>query len=341
MTVAEAPQKELQRKDFISDQTVRWCPGCGDYSILAQVQKSFPTMGRKKEEFVFISGIGCSSRFPYYMDTYGFHTIHGRAAAIATGVKLANPNLSVWIATGDGDNMSIGGNHFIHLLRRNIDVNVMMFNNRIYGLTKGQFSPTSEVGQLTKSSPMGNIDSPFNPPALALGAAATFIARGIDVEGKHLQQMIEASYRHAGTSFLEIYQNCLIFNDGAFAPLSDKSTKANHQLLLEHGKPLIFGQDNSMGIRMDGHRPQVVDLTTGKYSIDDLAVHDKSDKMFALVMSELTYMSDFPTPLGIIYESEQDTYEDKLYRQLDHAVEVQGKGDLKSLLHSGHTWTVS
>ena len=298
-------------------------------------------MGRKKEDFVFISGIGCSSRFPYYMDTFGFHTIHGRAAAIATGVKLANPALSVWIVTGDGDNLSIGGNHFIHLLRRNIDVNIMMFNNRIYGLTKGQYSPTTEAGKVTKSSPMGSIDNPFNPPGLALGAAATFVARSIDVEGKHLQKMIEASYKHSGTSFLEIYQNCLIFNDGAFAPLSDKASKADHQLLLEHGQPLVFGRANSQGIRMDGHRPQVVDLTTGAYSINDLAVHDKTDKMFALVMSELTYLSEFPTPLGIIYEEEQDTYERKLYAQLDHAVKVQGQGDLKSLINSGHTWTVS
>ncbi|MEE9463957.1 MAG: 2-oxoacid:ferredoxin oxidoreductase subunit beta [Candidatus Neomarinimicrobiota bacterium] len=333
-------QPTLTRKDFVSDQVVRWCPGCGDYSILAQVQKVFPDLGRPKEEFVFISGIGCSSRFPYYMDTYGFHTIHGRATAVASGVKLANPKLSVWVATGDGDSLSIGGNHLIHLLRRNLDINILLFNNRIYGLTKGQYSPTSEVGKKTKSTPFGSLDRPFNPPAFALGSAGTFIARSLDVEGKHLQQMITAAYHHRGTSFLEIYQNCLIFNDNAFINLSEKPNKLEHQLLLEDGQPMLFGENRNKGIRMDGHRPVVVDLETDGFSVDDLVVHDKNDKMLALVLCELTYMTDFPTPLGIIYEDQQETYEDLVHRQIEAAVEQLGPGDLQALLQEGHTWVV-
>ena len=254
--VADAPAQPLTRKDFTSNQAVRWCPGCGDYSILAQVQKTFPELGIPKENIVFVSGIGCSSRFPYYMDTYGFHTIHGRGPAVASGVKLANPDLSVWMVTGDGDAMSIGGNHLIHLLRRNLDINLLLFNNRIYGLTKGQYSPTSEKGKVTKSSPFGSLDHPFNPPALALGAAATFIGRSLDVDGKHLQMMLKEAYKHSGTSFLEIYQNCLIFNDNAFDDYSSKETKGIRQLLLEDGQPMVFGPDGNMGMRFDGHRPQ-------------------------------------------------------------------------------------
>lgn len=330
----------LTRKDFTSDQMVRWCPGCGDYSILAQVQKIFPDMNRPKEEFVFISGIGCSSRFPYYMDTYGFHTIHGRGMSVATGVKLANPGLSVWLVTGDGDGMSIGGNHLIHLLRRNLDINILLFNNRIYGLTKGQYSPTSEKGMVTKSTPFGSLDHPFNPPALALGAAGTFIARTLDVDAKHMQKMIAEAYRHQGTSFLEIYQNCLIFNDNAFTDYSDKETKEDRQLLLEDGQPMIFGKGGNKGIRFDGHRPQVVDLENGKWSVDDLAVHDKSDKLLALMLSDLTYQSEFPTPFGVLYQIEKPSYEKQVYQQIDDAISKMGKGDLEKMLRSGHTWTV-
>lgn len=335
---ASAPT--LTRKELVSDQVVRWCPGCGDYSILAQVQKVLPDFGRPKEEFVFISGIGCSSRFPYYMNTYGFHTIHGRGTAVASGVKLANPKLSVWVVTGDGDSLSIGGNHLMHLLRRNLDINILMFNNRIYGLTKGQYSPTSEVGKKTKSSPFGSLDRPFNPPAFALGAAGTFIARSLDVEGKHLQKMITAAYHHRGTSFLEVYQNCLIFNDNAFINLTEKPNKLEHQLLLEDGQPMLFGDNRNKGIRMDGHRPVVVDLETSGLSVDDLVVHDKSDKMLALLLCELTYLPDFPTPLGIIYEEQQETYEDLVHRQIETAVEQLGPGDLQALLQEGHTWVV-
>ncbi|MFB0516296.1 MAG: 2-oxoacid:ferredoxin oxidoreductase subunit beta [Candidatus Neomarinimicrobiota bacterium] len=332
--------RALTRKEFISDQTVRWCPGCGDYSILAQVQKTFPELGRKREDFVFVSGIGCSSRFPYYMNTYGFHSIHGRATAVATGVKLANPDLSVWVVTGDGDGLSIGGNHLIHLLRRNLDINVLLFNNRIYGLTKGQYSPTSEFGKVTKSTPLGSIDWPFNPPSLALGAAATFIARSIDVEGKHLQGMIEAAYRHHGTSFLEIYQNCIIFNDNAFADLTEKETKAERQLLVEHGKPMLFGKDRTKGIGMDGHRPVVIDLSDGKHSMDEVLIHDQTDRMIASILSEMTYRPEFPMPLGIIYQVEKSTYEDLVYEQIDRAVEKAGPGDMAAILHAGHTWEI-
>lgn len=338
---SSAVTQTLTRKDFTSDQTVRWCPGCGDYSILAQIQKTFPVLGRNKEDYVFVSGIGCSSRFPYYMNTYGFHTIHGRAPAVATGVKLANPELSVWIVTGDGDGLSIGGNHLIHLLRRNLDINVLLFNNRIYGLTKGQYSPTSEFGKVTKSTPMGSIDWPFNPPSLALGAAATFIARTVDVESQHLQDMIKASYAHHGTSFLEIYQNCNIFNDDAFADLTDKGTRLDRQLILEHGQPMLFGKEKDKAIAMDGHRPVVVDLADGKNSRDDVLIHDKTDRMIALILSEMTYRPEFPVPLGVIYEIEKNTYEDLTYDQIKRAVDKLGPGDMDAILHDGHTWELT
>ena len=340
VNTAEIEQPALKRKDFVSDQVIRWCPGCGDYSILAQVQKTFPELGHRKEQIVFISGIGCASRFPYYMNTYGFHTIHGRATTVATGVKLANPDLSVWVVTGDGDSLSIGANHLVHLLRRNLDINILLVNNRIYGLTKGQYSPTSEPGKKTKSTPFGSVDRPLNPPAFALGSAGTFIARSLDVEGKHLQKMLAAAYQHKGTSFLEIYQNCLIFNDNAFVDLSEKPHKLEHQLLLEDGQPMLFGEGHNKGIRMDGHRPVVVNLEQDGFSVDDVVVHDKSDKMLALMLSELTYLPDFPTPLGIIYQEQQDTYEELVHRQIEAAVEQLGKGDLQALLHEGQTWIV-
>ena len=299
-------QATYTRKDFTSDQAVRWCPGCGDYAILAQTQKVFPDLGRKKEDFVFISGIGCSSRFPYYMDTYGFHTIHGRAPAIASGVKISRPDLSVWVVTGDGDGLSIGGNHTIHMLRRNLDMNVMLFNNRIYGLTKGQYSPTSEVGKVTKSTPMGSLDIPFNPLSLALGAGSTFIARTIDKETKHLQEMITESYKHKGTSFMEIYQNCNIFNDGAFSSLTDRDTKADTVLWLEDGQPLVFGSEKTKGIRLDGNKPVVVEIGD-EWSTEDLLVHDKSDYVIASLLANMTYLPDFPDPVGIFYSIQSPT----------------------------------
>jgi len=332
-------QATYTRKDFTSDQAVRWCPGCGDYAILAQTQKVFPDLGRKKEEFVFVSGIGCSSRFPYYMDTYGFHTIHGRATAIASGIKIARPDLSVWVVTGDGDGLSIGGNHTIHLMRRNLDLNVMLFNNRIYGLTKGQYSPTSEVGKITKSTPMGSLDIPFNPLSLALGAGSTFVARTIDKETKHLQAMVAESYGHKGTSFLEIYQNCNIFNDGAFSPLTDRDTKSDTVLWLEDGKPLVFGAETSKGIRLDGNKPAVVEIGD-KWSEDDLLVHDKSDYVIASLLANMTYLPEFPDPIGVFYNIQSPTYEDMLTEQIGHAIKKKPKASVQDLLNSGDTWTI-
>ncbi len=276
----------LTRKDFVSDQEVRWCPGCGDYAILAQVQKTMPELGIARENVVFISGIGCSSRFPYYMNTYGFHTIHGRAPALATGLKVTRPDLDVWVVSGDGDALSIGGNHFIHVLRRNVDLRILVFNNRIYGLTKGQYSPTSEVGKVTKSTPMGSVDFPFSPMSLGLGAHASFVARSIDIEQKHLGEMLKRAHAHRGSALIEILQNCNIFNDGAFNDLTDKQVKAEHQLVLEHGKPLIFGKNRDKGIRMNGMRPEVVKLG-GEVSEKDLVVHDETNFASAFMLREL------------------------------------------------------
>ena len=274
----------LNRKDFISDQEVRWCPGCGDYAILAQVQRVMPELGVARENTVFISGIGCSSRFPYYMNTYGFHTIHGRAPAFATGLKVSRPELDVWVVTGDGDGLSIGGNHLIHVLRRNVDLKILLFNNRIYGLTKGQYSPTSEVGKVTKSTPMGSVDFPFNPITVALGVNATFVARTVDVEVKHLGDMIKRGHAHRGASFIEILQNCNIFNDGAFDHVSDKQIKADNQLLLRHGEPLIFGKNSDKGIRMNGQRAEVVALGNG-VTEKDLIVHDETNLALAFMLA--------------------------------------------------------
>ena len=331
--------KTYTRKDFTSDQAVRWCPGCGDYAILAQSQKVFPDLGVDKENIVFISGIGCSSRFPYYMDTYGFHTIHGRAPAIASGVKLANPDLSVWVVTGDGDGLSIGGNHTIHLLRRNLDINVMLFNNRIYGLTKGQYSPTSEVGKVTKSTPMGSLDRPFNPLTLALGAGATFVSRTIDKETKHLQEMIKRSHVHKGTSFMEIYQNCNIFNDGAFSQLTDRDSKLDSVLWLENNSPMIFGVEKNKGIRLDGNIPKVVEIGK-KWSVDDVLVHDESDYVIASLLSNMTYNEDFPDPIGVLYAIEDTTYEDMMVNQIKEATKKKAKGTIQDIINAGDTWVV-
>jgi len=337
--MSESSQIKYTRKDFTSDQAVRWCPGCGDYSILTQTQKVFPDLGRKKEEFVFISGIGCSSRFPYYMHTYGFHSIHGRAPAIASGVKISRPDLSVWLVTGDGDGLSIGGNHTIHLLRRNIDLNVMLFNNRIYGLTKGQYSPTSEVGKVTKSTPMGSLDEPFNPLTLALGAGATFIARTIDKESKHMQEMITESYNHKGTSFLEIYQNCNIFNDGAFSNFTDRDTKNDTVLRLKDGEPMVFGAESDKGIRLDGNIPTVVELGD-KWSKDDLLVHNKKDYMIASMLSNMTSKPDTPEPIGVLYTIDAPTYEDNISNQIKSAIDIKPKGSIQDIINSGDTWVV-
>jgi 2-oxoglutarate ferredoxin oxidoreductase subunit beta len=328
----------LTRKDFVSDQEVRWCPGCGDYAILAQVQKVMPEFGIPRENVVFISGIGCSSRFPYYMNTYGFHTIHGRAPAIATGLKITRPDLDVWVVTGDGDGLSIGGNHLIHALRRNIDLNILLFNNQIYGLTKGQYSPTSEVGKVTKSSPMGSIDFPFNPITVALGANATFVARSVDVEQKHLGDTLKRAHNHRGASFVEILQNCNIFNDGAFNDVTDKAIKADHQLVLEHGKPLIFGKNRDKGVRMSGNRPEVVTLGNGVTEAE-LIVHDETNLALAFMLGN--FQAPLPTPIGVFYATSRPTYDAAMNAQLAEARTKQGEGNLADLLKRGDTWTVS
>src|SRR5215217_1808703 len=321
-TLTETKPVTLTAKDFATDQEVRWCPGCGDYSILAQVQKIMPGIGVPKEDIVIISGIGCSSRFPYYMNTYGMHSIHGRATAIASGLKASRPELSVWIVSGDGDSLSIGGNHTMHLLRRNFDVNLLMFNNQIYGLTKGQYSPTSEKQKVTKSTPYGSIDHPFNPLALALGADATFIARSMDRDPKHLQAMLTRSYQHKGASFLEIYQNCNIFNDGAFEIFTEKSSKAEEALFLENGQPLVFGANKDKGIKLDGFKPQVVSLNDG-YSTSDLWVHDESDIFKAQILTRIfddpRQAQHLPRPFGVFYQGIRPTYEDLMAMQLEEA----------------------
>jgi 2-oxoglutarate ferredoxin oxidoreductase subunit beta len=329
----------LTRKDFTSDEEVRWCPGCGDYAILAQVHKVMPELGVKRENTVFISGIGCSSRFPYYMNTYGFHTIHGRAPAIATGLKVSRPELDVWVVTGDGDGLSIGGNHLIHVLRRNVDLNILLFNNRIYGLTKGQYSPTSEPGKITKSTPYGSVDFPFNPITVALGAHATFVARSIDVEQKHLGEMLKRAHSHRGAAFVEILQNCNIFNDGAFNDVSDKAIKSEHQLILENGKPLVFGKNRDKGIRMNGMRPEIVKLGENGVREDTLVVHDESNLALAFMLGN--FEPPMPTPVGVFYATSRPTYDAAMNNQLKDAAAKQGAGELGKLLRRGDTWTVN
>ncbi len=327
-------------KDFSSDQDVRWCPGCGDYSVLAQVQRILPELNYPKEKVVFISGIGCSSRFPYYMDTYGFHGIHGRATAIASGLKIARPDLMVWVATGDGDGLSIGGNHMIHVLRRNIDMNILLFNNQIYGLTKGQYSPTSETGIVTKSSPDGSVDMPFNPASLALGSGGTFVARSLDRDPKHMQTIIKRAAEHKGTSFIEIYQNCNVFNDGAFFQFTEKETKSDSVVFLEHGKPLVFGKDGDKGIKLDGFSPTVVSLKGGSHSTNDLLIHNEKDSTLAFILANMTYNAELPRPVGIFLAIDRPRYEDEMEKQIDSAISKRGKGQLDKLLNGGDTWVI-
>ena len=339
----ESTVAALTAKDFATDQEVRWCPGCGDYSILASVQKVMPTIGVARENIVIISGIGCSSRFPYYMNTYGMHSIHGRATAIASGLKASRPELSVWIVAGDGDSMSIGGNHTIHMLRRNLNVNFLVFNNQIYGLTKGQYSPTSEVNKITKSSPQGSIDHPFNPAALALGADASFVGRTMDRDPKHMQTMIARAEQHQGTSFLEIYQNCNIFNDGAFEVFTEKSTKQVHGLYVEQGKPLTFGANAEMGIRFDGIRPEVVEIGS-KYSADDMWIHDEKDFYKAQILTRLfdnpsEVGAVFPRPFGVFYTNDRPCYEQMMSLQIEEAL-AKGAGDLDKLIRGKETWEI-
>lgn len=331
----------LTAKDYASEQEVRWCPGCGDYSILAQVKKVFADLAIPREKVVFVSGIGCSSRFPYYMETYGIHGIHGRALAVATGVKVSNPDLSVWVVTGDGDGLSIGGNHLIHTIRRNLDIKVLLFNNRIYGLTKGQTSPTSELGKKTKSTPWGSIDHPIHPLSLAIGVEATFVARTLDVNVKHLAEVIRRAAQHVGTAFVEIYQNCHVFNDGAFEYASDKDQKLDATIYLEHGKPLIFGRNRDKGIRLNGLDPEVVTLGNG-IKEDDLLFHDERAKEPSLAYL-LTRMRvpEFPEPMGVLRCVDAPRYEEETDRQLAAAEAKLGKGAIEKLLDGGDTWVVT
>jgi len=331
---------KLTIKDFQSDQDVRWCPGCGDYSILAQVQRVFPEFGRPKEKYVAVSGIGCSSRFPYYLDVYGLHGIHGRAPAIASGVKMAKPDLEVWVATGDGDGLSIGGNHMIHLLRRNINIKVILFNNQIYGLTKGQYSPTSVLGQVTKSTPYGVIDYPFVPVSLALGAGATLVARTMDRDPKHLQEMIRRAEKHRGSAFIEIYQNCNVFNDGAFFQFTEKETRDDTVVYLEHGKPLLFGKDRQKGIRLRGFTPEVVSLADGKYTAADLLIHDENDSTLAFILANMIQNPALPRPMGVFVEQNRPTYEDQMTDQIARAKTKRGEGSLQQLLDGDETWII-
>lgn len=333
---------KLTPKNFASDVDVKWCPGCGDYSILKQVQTIFPDLGIPKENFVFISGIGCSSRFTYYMDSYGMHSIHGRAAAIASGVKAANPDLSVWVVSGDGDALSIGGNHFIHLMRKNFDLNYLLFNNQIYSLTKGQYSPTSEKGKVTKTSPYGSIEEPFNPTELALGAKSTFVARSLDRDPKHLQTILKRAHAHKGTSFVEIYQNCPVFNDGAFFAFSDKETKKEEAIFLEHGKPLIFGEKDNKGIKLNGITPEIVDIEVE--GTDGLWIHDEQDKTKANLISRFfdTTFNDvhFPRPFGVIYSEDRPTYEEMMEAQISELMQRKGKMPLDRILSGDKTWNI-
>lgn len=339
-TTTELPV--LTASDFASDQDVRWCPGCGDYSILAQMKKMLPSLGVPREKIVFVSGIGCSSRFPYYMNTYGIHSIHGRAPAIATGLKCTRPDLQVWVITGDGDGLSIGGNHFIHSIRRNLNVNVVLFNNRIYGLTKGQYSPTSPLGKRTKSTPYGSIDNPLHPLSVAIGCEASFVARSIDVNIKHLGEMLKRAAEHDGTAFVEVYQNCNVFNDNAWQYATDKQTKADTVIELEHGKPLIFGKNREKGIRLNGLVPEVVELGKG-ITEDDLLFHDEkaAEPSLAYLLSRLRHEDGFPEPIGVFRAIDAPRYDQELNKQVEFARGKEGEGNLEDLFNSGDTWTVS
>ncbi len=332
----------LTKKDFQTDQEVRWCPGCGDYAILSAVQQVFPELGIPREKFVVISGIGCSSRFPYYMNTYGFHTIHGRAPAVATGVKLMRPDLEVWVATGDGDALSIGGNHTIHMLRRNVGLKVLLFNNRIYGLTKGQYSPTSEFGKKTKSTPYGSNDRPFNPISLAIGSEATFVARSVDVFQQHLKQTLRRAAAHKGAAFVEILQNCNIFNDGAWNDVTEKQVRSEHVVELEHNKPLIFGKNHDKGIRLNGFELEVVQLGNG-ITEADLLVHDEHHPRpaYAFLLSHMEQRPGFPTPIGVLRSWEDvPRYEDVSAAQIQAVIAKRGRGSIEDLLRAGDTWVV-
>lgn len=328
-----------KKKDFISDQEVRWCPGCGDYAILSSVQMAMTKLNKKKEDIVFVSGIGCSSRFPYYMDTYGMHTIHGRAPAFATGLKIQNPNLEVWQITGDGDGLSIGGNHLIHALRRNVDINIILFNNEIYGLTKGQYSPSSQYGIVTKSTPYGSVDRPFNVASLCLGAGTTFYGRTIDTDPKHMTEIFLEASAHKGTSIIEVFQNCVIFNDKVHDAYTNRATRDDHTVRLEHGKPMIFGKEGNKGLKLNGFKPEVVTIGENGVTESDLLVHDVEDDFLANLLGNLKG-PEFPVPLGIMKKVAAPTYEADIENQIHTVREKRGAGDMSALLNSGDTWMV-
>ena len=339
--MAEVQELEYTYKDFVSDQDVKWCPGCGDYAILKAMQKAMPQIGRKKEDILFISGIGCSSRFPYYMDTYGFHSIHGRAPAFATGMKLGNPNLSVWQITGDGDALAIGGNHFIHAIRRNIDINILLFNNEIYGLTKGQFSPTSKPGTTTKSSPQGSLDNSFTPGELVLGAKGKFFARCVDTTPKYMTELFVESEKHRGCSMIEILQNCVIFNDKIHAPYTAKENKVDFQLSLEHGKPMLFGENNSKGIVQKGFKLEVVTLGENGVTEADVLVHDAHEEDTILHTMLINMKApEFPIALGIIRAVEDRTYDSLVTEQVEEVKSKSKFSNVNELLNSGDTWEI-
>jgi len=327
------------KKDFVSDQEVKWCPGCGDYAILSAIQSAMAQLGRKREDVVCVSGIGCSSRFPYYLNTYGYHTIHGRAAAIASGVKTANPDLSVWVMTGDGDSLSIGGNHFIHVLRRNMDMNIVLFNNQVYGLTKGQYSPTSVRGQVTKSTPYGSLDRPFSPAKLAFGASATFIARTTDTNAKQIEAIMLEAEEHRGTSFIEVYQNCVIFNDGCHSDYAEKKSRDDHSIILEQGKPMIFGGEVKKGLILDKLTLKVVELGDA-YSEADCLIHDKTNEMLASLLVAMDANASMPKLYGVIFAVDDVIYNDQVTAQIAEVKAKKGDGDFNKLLHSGDTWEI-
>ena len=340
MVRKEGDRAELTRKDFVSDQEPRWCPGCGDYSVLAQTQKVLPKLGIPKEKIVFVSGIGCSSRFPYYMKTYGFHSIHGRAPTVATGIKVANPELSVWIVTGDGDALSIGGNHLMHAIRRNLGVKILLFNNRIYGLTKGQYSPTSRLGARTRSSPMGSIDYPLHPCAMALGAEGTFVARSLDTDPKHLAGVIEKAAGHEGAAFVEVFQNCNIFNDGAFDHLKERSIRSERMIELVDGEPLVFGKEQAKGITLNRGHLEVVKLGGG-VTEKDLLVHRENDPDpgISYMLARMSY-PDFPVALGVFHGVRRPTYEELLWDQVAEAKKGRGEITVDELLRGGECWEI-
>ncbi len=334
--MTNSPTIELTRKDFVSDQTVRWCPGCGDYAILATMQKILPDIGVPRENIVFISGIGCSSRFPYYMNTYGIHSIHGRAPTLASGLSITNPELSIWVITGDGDGLSIGGNHLLHALRRNMNLNIILFNNRIYGLTKGQYSPTSRIGSKTKSSPMGSIEQPINPIGVALAAESTFVARSIDAHTQHLGEVLGQAAAHRGASFVEVYQNCIIFNPNEWDGLDDRRTRDENILYLEDGQPMVFGKDLDRGIRLNGFNPEIVELGNG-VTEEDLLVHDATSVELGYILSSMEY----PVPMGVFRHVDRPAYADSLMGQIHDAQEARGVGQLDALYRSADLWTVT